>query len=285
MPARHLRSTAPFFKPPVFILATYFQRLANTGPLNCSQGRIITDMSTSESDSGQVGDSPSGSDRRPIRSYVIRAGRLTTSQQKALETYSADYVVDYKPEPLETESLFGNAQPVIVEIGFGMGSSLLTMAKNHPDRNFLGIEVHKPGIGKLLMGIAEDGVANIRVINHDAREVMEHCFVNQSLDGIQIFFPDPWHKKRHNKRRLIQAGFVALLVSRLKPGGMLHLATDWQPYAEQMLEVLEANPALINSAGAGNYATPGDRPTTQFEQRGRKLGHGVWDLRFTNRAS
>lgn len=240
-------------------------------------------MSKSESDNDQAGSLPSGSDRRPIRSYVIRGGRLTTSQQKALEAHSADYVVDFKPEPLNTESLFGNAHPVIVEIGFGMGDSLLTMAKNHPDRNFLGIEVHKPGIGKLLLGIAGDGVANIRIINHDAREVIGRCFVNRSLDGIQVFFPDPWHKKRHNKRRLIQAGFVELLASRLKPGGMLHLATDWEPYAGQMLEVLEANPALINSAGTGNYATPGDRPTTKFEKRGRKLGHGVWDLHFTRR--
>ena len=240
-------------------------------------------MSTSESDNSQAGRESSGSERRPIRSYVIRGGRLTTSQQKALETHSADYVVDYKPEPLDTGSLFGNDHPVIIEIGFGMGDSLLTMAKNHPDRNFLGIEVHKPGIGKLLLGIAADDITNIRVINHDAREVMEQCCVDQSLDGIQIFFPDPWHKKRHNKRRLIQAGFVELLVSRLKSGGMLHLATDWEPYAEQMLAVLEANPALINSAGTGNYATPGDRPTTKFEQRGRKLGHGVWDLRFTRR--
>ncbi|MEZ5490023.1 MAG: tRNA (guanosine(46)-N7)-methyltransferase TrmB [Gammaproteobacteria bacterium] len=240
-------------------------------------------MSTSECDNDLTGSLPSGSDRRPIRSYVIRGGRLTTSQQKALETLSADYVVDFRPEPLDKESLFGNAHPVIVEIGFGMGDSLLAMAKNHPERNFLGIEVHKPGIGKLLLGIASDDIANIRVINHDAREVIERCFVNQSLDGIQIFFPDPWHKKRHNKRRLIQAGFVELLVSRLKAGGKLHLATDWEPYAEQMLEVLEANQALINSAGPGNFATPGDRPTTKFEQRGRKLGHGVWDLHFTRR--
>ncbi|MCB1670968.1 MAG: tRNA (guanosine(46)-N7)-methyltransferase TrmB [Pseudomonadales bacterium] len=235
--------------------------------------------------SDHTGDEPgaraTGSGRRPIRSYVVRGGRLTTSQQRALESYSADYVVPFHAAPLNPGELFGNNQPLVVEIGFGMGDSLLAMAKEQADKNFLGIEVHKPGIGKLLLGIAEQGISNIRIINHDAREVMESCFGAGTVDGIQVFFPDPWHKKRHHKRRLIQTPFVNLLVSRLKPGGMLHLATDWEPYAEQLLEVLEANDRLHNCAGTGNYATPGDRPVTKFERRGRKLGHGVWDLRFT----
>jgi len=224
--------------------------------------------------------SPDPSQRRPIRSYVIRGGRLTSSQRKALENYSAEFVIEYRPQPLNPQSLFGNNNPVIVEIGFGMGDSLLTMASTMPENNFIGIEVHKPGIGKLLMGMGRDAVNNIRVINHDAKEVMEHCFEDGSLDGVQIFFPDPWHKKRHHKRRLIQAEFVDLLTQKLKPGGQLHLATDWQPYAEQMLEVLENQDRLVNEAGVGNYSTPGNRPATKFENRGRKLGHGVWDVNF-----
>jgi tRNA (guanine-N7-)-methyltransferase len=233
-----------------------------------------------KNDKNLVDSAPEEYGRRPVRSYVIRGGRLTSSQRKALETYSAEYVVDYRPEPLDLHSLFGNDNPVIVEIGFGMGDSLLTMARAMPEKNFIGIEVHKPGIGKLLMGVGADAVGNIRVINHDAREVMEHCFADNCLDGIQVFFPDPWHKKRHNKRRLIQTEFVELLAQKLKAGGLLHLATDWQPYAEQMLEVLENNRRLVNEAGQGNYSSPGNRPATKFENRGRKLGHGVWDLQF-----
>ena len=235
-----------------------------------------------DGDSQQT-DRSSFENRRPIRSYVIRGGRLTSSQRKALDAHSADFVITYRPQPLDLQSLFENNNPVVVEIGFGMGDSLLSMAKNMPRTNFIGIEVHKPGIGKLLMGMESEAVDNIRIINHDAREVMEHCFANGSLDRIQIFFPDPWHKKRHHKRRLIQAEFVELLKCKLKPGGLLHLATDWQPYAEKMLEVLDNNPDLNNEAGAGNYSSPGDRPATKFEKRGLKLGHGVWDLRFLSR--
>ena len=232
-------------------------------------------------DRSQQAFSPSGNNnKRPIRSYVIRGGRLTSSQRKALETYSAEFVVEYTPQILDLQSLFGNNHPVIVEIGFGMGDSLLAMAKNMQDRNFIGIEVHKPGIGKLLMGMEREAVNNIRIINHDAREVLAHCFPASSLERIQIFFPDPWHKKRHHKRRLIQAEFVELLTSKLEAGGLLHLATDWQPYAEQMLELLENNQHLVNEAGRGNFAAPEDRPATKFEKRGVKLGHGVWDLRY-----
>ena len=233
-----------------------------------------------ENEKNQADTLPDPPQRRPVRSYVIRGGRLTSSQRKALETYSADFVVDYRPQPLDLQTLFGNNNPVIVEIGFGMGDSLLAMATKVPGKNFIGIEVHKPGIGKLLMGIGKEAVNNVRIIDHDAREVMEHCFSDSSLDGIQIFFPDPWHKKRHHKRRLIQAEFVDLLTHKLKPGGLLHLATDWQPYAEQMLEVLEKQPCLINEAGTGKVSTSSDRPTTKFENRGRRLGHGVWDIQF-----
>jgi len=238
-----------------------------------------------ESDKNQTGSPPDTPQRRPIRSYVVRGGRLTSSQRKALETYSADFVIDYRPQLLDLQTLFANNNPVIVEIGFGMGDSLLTMASAMPENNFIGIEVHKPGIGKLLMGLGREAVTNVRVINHDAREVMEHCFSDGSLDGVQIFFPDPWHKKRHHKRRLIQAEFVDLLARKLKPDGLLHLATDWQPYAEQMLDVLENRIFLINEAGTGNYSTPGSRPATKFENRGRKLGHGVWDIRFRRKSN
>ncbi len=237
-------------------------------------------MKGNESGRTQSRSQLSDSDRRPVRSYVIRGGRITPSQQRALQDFADDYLVEYRAESLDTRGLYGNDNPLVVEIGFGMGDSLLAMAKSHPDKNFLGIEVHKPGIGKLLLGIAAEGIANIRVVNHDALEVMQHCFGIACLDEVQVFFPDPWHKKRHNKRRLIQAQFVELLVSRLKPGGILHLATDWLPYAEQMLETLEANGKLINCAGVGKFATPGDRPVTKFEHRGRKLGHPVRDLRF-----
>ena len=215
---------------------------------------------------------------RPVRSYVIRGGRLTSSQRKALESLSADVVVEYRPQPLDLVALFRNRNPVVIEVGFGMGDSLLAMAAKLPDTNFLGIEVHQPGIGKLLMGIDQEQLNNIRVIDHDAREVMEHCIADGSLRGIQIFFPDPWHKKRHHKRRLIQTEFVALLQRKLEAGGHLRLATDWRPYAEQMLEVLDNTDGLVNQAGTGLFADPGDRPATKFEKRGRKLGHDVWDL-------
>lgn len=217
---------------------------------------------------------------RPIRSYVIRSGRLTSSQRSALEEHAKDYLVNYVDSVLPIDFLFENPADTVLEIGFGMGDSLLEMAQQSPEKNFLGIEVHLPGIGKTLQGIANSRLQNLKLINHDAKEVLENCIENDTLARLQIYFPDPWHKKRHNKRRLIQADFVELLVSRLKTGGELHLATDWQPYAEHMLEVLEANKALINAAGEGNYADSSRRPQTKFERRGLKLGHGVWDLIF-----
>nr|WP_241263088.1 tRNA (guanosine(46)-N7)-methyltransferase TrmB [Parahaliea mediterranea] len=210
---------------------------------------------------------------------------MTEGQKRAFEANWARWGLDYTPEELDLESLFASPGDIVLEIGFGMGQSLVTMAEAAPNTCFIGIEVHKPGVGRLLHSMAERGVDNIRVFCHDAVEVMRHCIPAQSLDTVQVFFPDPWHKKRHHKRRLIQPPFVELLVSRLKPGGVLHLATDWENYAEQMMEVLSANPALRNVAGEGEYSPrPAHRPLTKFEQRGERLGHGVWDLLFTRSA-
>ena len=225
-------------------------------------------------------DSVPDENKRPIRSYVIRSGRLTDAQRKAIESYWDKYVVEYAMEPLELETLFEKPQPLTVEIGFGMGDSLLEMAKNAPDKNFLGIEVHQPGVGKLLNGIAENQLSNIKLICHDAREILETGLPNHCIDRLLLFFPDPWHKKRHNKRRLVQPEFINLLLKKLNTGAELHFATDWQAYAEHMMEVLEENPHLENLLGAGNYWPDPDRPVTKFEKRGQRLGHGVWDLRF-----
>lgn len=227
-----------------------------------------------------MSDSRQPTTHRPIRSFVIRGGRLTDSQRKAIETYWQEYVIEYDGEKLDLDKLFPQAAPLTIEIGFGMGDSLLEMAAASPEQNFLGIEVHKPGVGKLLHGITERGLTNLRVICHDAKEVLAHCLDRQSVQRFLIFFPDPWHKKRHNKRRLVQTEFVNQLTELLVPGGKLHLATDWQPYAEHMLEVLEADPVLINSNGAGQYWESPDRPETKFERRGQRLGHGVWDLLY-----
>ena len=223
-----------------------------------------------------------------IKSYVKRAGRTTTGQAKAFEVWGPQYLLQYAPEPLNMANAFGlNGQdvapaPVILEIGFGMGEATAHIARVRPGDNFLCCEVHEPGVGALLKRIGEQEIANIRILQHDAVEVIDHMLPEGCLDGIHIFFPDPWHKKKHNKRRLIQSPFVAKLVSRLKTGGYLHCATDWQPYAEQMLEVLGAEPKLANTAsgaGLGGYAPKPDyRPLTKFENRGLRLGHGVWDL-------
>jgi tRNA (guanine-N7-)-methyltransferase len=218
--------------------------------------------------------------KRAIRSFVIRSGRPTSAQRRALEKYWSNFVIDYQASPMDLGKVFGNTRETVVEIGFGMGDSLLEMAVANPQLNFLGIEVHKAGIGKLLDGLQKAVIDNVKIINHDASEVIVHCFSAASLSKIQIYFPDPWHKKRHHKRRLIQKAFVALLLEKLKPGGQLHLATDWQPYAEHMLEVLGSFRELKNLSGPARYCEQSDRPTTQFEKRGLRLGHGVWDLLF-----
>ena len=229
---------------------------------------------------------PNHPSKRRIRSFVLRGGRLTRGQQRAFDMYWPRFGVAYRPKPLDFRALFGNDNPVWLEIGFGNGESLAAMAGASPGRNYLGIEVHPPGVGRLLMRIDEAGLENLRVMRHDALEVLEKAIPPASLDGIQLFFPDPWHKKRHHKRRLVQAPFVELAASRLKPGGIFHAATDWAPYAEWILERFEARPDLFeNLAGPGNYAErPATRPLTKFEQRGARLGHEVRDLLFRRTA-
>ena len=219
---------------------------------------------------------------RRIRSYVLRTGRMTPGQERAFEENWARWGLEHSDGALDFDVCFGRPGPRVLEIGFGMGQSLVDMAAAAPEKNFVGIEVHKPGVGRLLHSMVDEDVHNIRVYCHDAVEVLRDCIADASLDTVQIFFPDPWHKKRHHKRRLIQPEFVAHLIPKLKRGGLIHLATDWENYAEQMMEVLTAAEGLRNVAGQGEFAPrPDDRPLTKFEARGERLGHGVWDLLFT----
>jgi tRNA (guanine-N7-)-methyltransferase len=220
--------------------------------------------------------------RRAIRSYVLRTGRITAGQQRAFDDNWQRFGLSHEDGQTNFDAAFDRSNPRVLEIGFGMGDSLVAMAKAEPETDFIGIEVHTPGVGKLLQSMQESDVENIRVYCHDAVEILRDCILPYSLDTVQIFFPDPWHKKRHNKRRLIQSSFVALLVSKLKPGGKLHLATDWENYAQQMMKVLSASEALNNTCGEAEYAPrPEQRPLTKFEKRGERLGHGVWDLIFS----
>ena len=216
---------------------------------------------------------------RSIRSFVLRQGRVSEAQRRAVDALLPRFGVPFQATPLELDRLFGRSAPKILEIGFGMGETTAAIALAHPENDYLGIEVHTPGVGALLKRIGELGISNLRLIQHDAVEVLQHMLAPQTLDGVHIFFPDPWPKKRHHKRRLIQAPLLALLASRMKPGAYLHLATDWEDYAQQMLEVLGRDPALKNTAHA--YAErPATRPQTKFETRGLRLGHGVWDVVF-----
>jgi tRNA (guanine-N7-)-methyltransferase len=225
---------------------------------------------------------PGNPPRRAIKSFVTRAGRMGTGQIKALAELGPKFVLPYQPEKLDLAATFGRTAPVVLEIGFGMGGATAEIAATLPDHDFIGCEVHEPGVGALLKLIDEKQLGNIRIVQHDAVEVLRDMVGEGALAGVHIFFPDPWHKKRHNKRRLIQPAFVAQLVKHIAPGGYLHCATDWQPYAEQMLEVLSAEPALLNTA-AGYADKPAYRPLTKFEARGLRLGHGVWDLVFRKR--
>jgi tRNA (guanine-N7-)-methyltransferase len=217
--------------------------------------------------------------QRGIRSFVVRAGRMGPGQARALATLGPRFVLPFVPAPFDFAASFGRDAPRVLEIGFGMGDATATIAAALPGTDFIGVEVHAPGVGALLKRIGELGLTNVRLVRHDAVEVLQHMVTPATLAGVHVYFPDPWHKTKHNKRRLIQPGFVQLLASRLAPGGYLHCATDWQPYAEQMLEVLAAEPALRNTA-AGYAPRPEHRPLTKFENRGLKLGHGVWDLVF-----
>ena len=216
---------------------------------------------------------------RSIRSFVTRVGRVTTGQSRAFEQFGARFLVPYEAKLLDLRALFGRDAPTVLEIGFGMGEATAHIASLMPGTNFLCCEVHLPGVGALLKRIGEQSLQNIRIVQHDAVEVLDHMLAPGVLAGVHVFFPDPWHKARHNKRRLIQPPLVANLAAHLKPGGYIHCATDWEPYAQQMLEVLGAEPSLQNTA-AGYAVKPDYRPLTKFENRGLKLGHGVWDLVF-----
>ena len=224
------------------------------------------------------------SHHRTIRSFVRRTGRTTLGQAKAFADVGPKFLLAYTGTPMDFAAVYERDVPTILEIGFGMGEATAHIAALMPEKNFLCCEVHTPGVGALLKRIDEQALDNIRILQHDAVEVIDHMLPLASLDGAHIFLPDPWHKTKHNKRRLIQAPLIAKLAARLKPGGYLHCATDWQPYAEQILEVLAAEPLLVNTAdaaGDGYAPKPAYRPLTKFENRGIKLGHGVWDLVFT----
>jgi len=235
---------------------------------------------------------------RRIRSFVIRAGRMTAGQERAWRELWPRFGIEYRAAQLDLDKLFGRTAPRVLEIGFGTGDALLAYAQLHPEHDCIGIEVHPPGVGHLLLKIQEADLRNVRVLCHDAVEVLAQCLPPQSLDEAHIFFPDPWHKKRHHKRRLIQTPFVDLLARTIKPHGTLLLGTDWQDYAEQMLAVMNAHPQFENLANrkrtandqypttsspeapSGFVARPTHRPLTRFERRGQRLGHGVWDLAF-----
>ncbi len=220
---------------------------------------------------------------RPIRSYVLRQGRMTQAQHKALERLWPTYGIDHTSgETLDPKSLFGNEQPLYLEIGFGNGTALANQAMHHPQRNYLGIEVHRPGVGHLLLELEKARLHNVRVLREDAAEILRHALPAQCLDGIYLFFPDPWPKKKHHKRRIVQPQLLRSFAHALRPGGFVHMVTDWEDYARHMLACLEAESAFSNNAVQGGYVPrPDERPLTRFEHRGLRLGHGVWDLVFT----
>jgi tRNA (guanine-N7-)-methyltransferase len=218
---------------------------------------------------------------RRIRSFVLRQGRFTDAQQRAFDELWPRYGLDYTGAPRDFDAAFGRRAPRVLEIGFGNGEALRFACASDPARDYVGIEVHAPGVGRLLNALADDDANNVKLYHHDAVEVLENEIADASLREVRIYFPDPWHKKRHNKRRIVQPAFAQLLVRKLAPGGLLHLATDWADYAEHMWDVLDATPGLANRAGARGFAPRPDwRPETHFEKRGVKLGHGVWDLLY-----
>lgn len=219
--------------------------------------------------------------KRKVRSFTLRTGRFSDFQRQMMNQHWATYGIDFEANPLNFVEIFGNNNPVVMEIGFGMGHSLVEMAGKNPHLNYLGVEVHTPGVGSCIANAVEQKVTNLRVICHDAVEILNHCIQDESLKGLQLFFPDPWHKARHHKRRIVQPHFLALLLPKLQKEGFIHFATDWQNYAEQMLEVLQAEKGLENTSDSNDYIPrPDFRPLTKFEARGHRLGHGVWDLYF-----
>ena len=217
---------------------------------------------------------------KPLKSFVIRASRITNAQKLALEKYWKLYIIEFTKNPIDLGLTFKNQAPLIVEVGFGMGDSLLEMAKNHADKNFIGIEIHKPGIGKLLHGIATEKLNNLKIFCHDASEVLKFSIAENTISKLLILFPDPWHKKKHNKRRLIQSDFIDSVLPKLTKGGCIHLATDWYPYAQHMMDVLESTNGAFNIMGERKYCCNADRPQTKFEKRGENLGHNIYDLIF-----
>jgi tRNA (guanine-N7-)-methyltransferase len=222
-----------------------------------------------------------GDHHRPVRSFVRRQGRLTRGQRRALDRLGPDWVLPLPDAPLDLDALFGRQAPRVLDIGFGMGEALAEQAAAHPERDYLGVEVYPPGVGRMLQSIEEQGLTNVRLLNEDVMEVLDRALAPASLDYVHLYFPDPWPKKRHHKRRLVQPPFPERVARVLRPGGRLHLATDWAPYAEWMVEVMEAEPAFENETGPGAFAErPGDRPLTRFEQRGERLGHEVFDLLY-----
>ncbi|BBP42384.1 tRNA (guanosine(46)-N7)-methyltransferase TrmB [Thiosulfativibrio zosterae] len=224
-------------------------------------------------------------DQLRIKSYVRRQGRLSAGQQTAIDTNWSQFGLEFEDKLLDFTELFGRTAPTILEIGFGMGASLAQMAEEHPENNYIGIEVHRPGVGALLKLVKEKGLTNIRVLNHDAIEVLAKQIPENSLSAVYLFFPDPWHKSRHKKRRIVQLEFAATLAKHLQPGGQFHMATDWEDYALHMMEVMSQAPDYTNLSGEGQYTPrPDYRPLTKFEQRGHRLGHGVWDLIFVKKA-
>ena len=222
--------------------------------------------------------------RREIKSFVKRIGRITAGQKLALEIQWPRYGLDYTGALRDLAATFGNARPVVLEIGFGNGEALFAAAKADPERNYVGIEVHEPGVGRLLRDADAAGLANLRVSKHDAVEVLRHEIAPGSLAEVRLYFPDPWHKKRHHKRRIVQPDFVGMIAARLAPGGLFHLATDWEPYADHMFDVLDASPSFRNELGPRRSAPRPDwRIETHFQKRGERLGHGVWDLLYRRR--
>ncbi|WP_312298922.1 tRNA (guanosine(46)-N7)-methyltransferase TrmB [Stutzerimonas nitrititolerans] len=222
---------------------------------------------------------------RTIKSFVMRAGRMTEGQQRGLDQGWPRFGLELADGMRDFDEVFGRQAPRAFEIGFGMGHSTLEMAAAAPEQDFIGVEVHKPGVGALLGGLLSQNLSNVRIYSCDALEVLRECVPDSSLDRVLLFFPDPWHKSRHHKRRIVQPAFAELVRQKLKVGGVLHMATDWQPYAEYMLEVMSVAPGYVNQAVDGQYVErPPERPVTKFERRGERLGHGVWDLKFQRNA-